>query len=42
MTRELQMAIDKWYSDYCKINGKAPSWGELIEKSKEIEKKIKK
>jgi len=28
--------LDKWYSEYCKQNKKAPTWGELVAKAKEL------
>jgi len=38
MTKEIQAKVDAWYKEYCKKNGKAPTWGELVEATKKIEK----
>jgi len=34
--------LDKWYSEYCKVNNQSPTWGELMAKAKELEEKNKK
>ena len=39
MRKEVKRELDKWYSEYCKENHKAPTWGELVDKEKEIASK---
>ena len=33
----IKIQLDKWYSDYIKLNKKSPTWGELVEKNKQLE-----
>lgn len=42
MSKEVQIRVDKWYSEYCKVNKVAPTWSELILKTAEIEKEVQK
>lgn len=34
--KEKQIALEKWYDEYCYKNGVAPTWGELVAKNREL------
>lgn len=34
--KELKRELDNWYTKYCRINKKAPTLAELLEKAKEL------
>lgn len=34
--KELKRELDNWYSEYCKLNKKAPTLAELFAKAKEL------
>lgn len=38
MNKGLQKIVDTWYSEYIKENGVAPTWGELLKFTSEVEK----
>lgn len=34
--KELKMELDKWYTEYCRTNKKAPTMSQLLGKAKEL------
>lgn len=34
--KELKKQLDKWYTEYCRVNKKAPTLKELLTKAEEL------
>ena len=41
MDRKIQEKLDKWYNDYIKLHGEAPTWIQLMLKTHELEEIVK-